>query len=236
MFPLRDSVPTRRFAVVTAAIIAINAAVWLGFELRDMNAAVASLGFYPCAVDGNCRSPESWPLALVTSMFAHAGWFHIGANMLFLWIFGNNVEDAIGRAGYALFYFGAGVAATASQTLVTLALGTPLDARVPSVGASGAIAGVLGAYLVLYPHARVRSLVFIFLFFTLVDVPAIAFLGIWFLLQLWEGGFSLVAPQTGGGVAFFAHIGGFAFGAFTAWVLLHRSPLQTVRAVAPGWR
>jgi membrane associated rhomboid family serine protease len=238
VFPLRDNIPTRRFPLVTAAIVAVNAAVWLGYELPHVNAAVSTLGFYPCAVDGSCRPGESWPLALLTSMFTHAGWFHIGGNMLFLWIFGNNVEDAIGRLRYAVFYLASGVVAMGSQTLVTLLFGTPQEARVPNIGASGAIAGILGAYLVLYPRARVRSIVFVFLFFTLVDVPAVAFLGFWFLLQLWQGGFGLVAPAAGGGVAFFAHIGGFTFGMLVAWLLFRRLWIyrpRSWRAAAPGW-
>jgi membrane associated rhomboid family serine protease len=236
MIPLRDSVPTKRFAVVTATIIAINAAVWLGYELPNVSRAVGRLGFYPCAVEASCRTPEAWPLAVLTSMFTHAGWLHIGGNMLFLWIFGNNVEDAIGRVRYALFYLAAGVVATASQAFVTLAFGTPLDARIPNIGASGAIAGVLGAYFVLYPRARVRSIVFIFLFFALLDVPAVAFLGIWFLLQLWDGGFGLLAPAAGGGVAFFAHVGGFLFGVLLAWLRFRRVPHWAVRPPLGGAR
>jgi membrane associated rhomboid family serine protease len=238
VFPLRDNVPTRRFPVVTAAIIAVNALVWLAYELPNVNAAVRTLGFYPCAVEGACRTSESWPLAIVTSMFTHAGWLHIGGNMLFLWIFGNNVEDAVGRVRYALFYVASGVVAMGSQALVTLSFGTALDARVPNVGASGAIAGVLGAYLVLYPRARIRSIVFVFLFFTLVDVPAVAFLGVWIVLQLWLGGVGLLAPADAGGVAFFAHVGGFAFGLLVAWLLFRRlwayRPTSW-RALAPGW-
>jgi membrane associated rhomboid family serine protease len=231
VIPLRDNVPVRRFSVVTAAIIAINAAVWLGYELPNVDRAVGELGFYPCAVDASCRAPgESWPLSLLTAMFTHAGWLHIAGNMLFLWIFGNNVEDAIGRVRYGLFYLSAGVVAMASQTFVTLAFGTPEDARIPNIGASGAIAGVLGAYLVLYPRARVRSVLFIFLFFTLVEVPAVAFLGVWFLFQLWQGGFGLVSPAAAGGVAFFAHIGGFLFGVVAAWLVFRRVRWERERA------
>ena len=239
VLPLRDNMPTRRFPAVTAAIIAVNAAVWLAYELPNVNGAVRALGFYPCAVDGSCTSPgESWPFALVTSMFTHASWLHIGGNMLFLWVFGNNVEDAVGRLRYAVFYLASGVVATGSQALVTLLFGTPHEARIPYIGASGAIAGVLGAYFVLYPRARIRSIVVILLFFTLVDVPAAAFLGVWLLFQLWQGGFGLVSPSAGGGVAFFAHVGGFTFGTLIAWLLFRRlwayRP-RSWRAVAPAW-
>jgi membrane associated rhomboid family serine protease len=237
VFPLRDDIRTRRWPVVTAAIIAANAAVWLLYELPNVNRGVATLGFYPCALDGACTgSGEPWPLALVTAMFAHGGWLHIGGNMLFLWIFGKNVEDAVGRLRYAAFYLAAGVVAMGTQSFVTLAFGTAAEARIPYVGASGAIAGVLGAYFVLYPRARVRSLVFFLFFFTLVDVPAVAFLGVWFAIQLWAGGFG--APSGDGGVAFFAHIGGFTFGIVVAWLLFRRlwtyRP-RSWRAVAPGW-
>jgi membrane associated rhomboid family serine protease len=233
VFPLRDNIPTRRFPLVTAAIIAVNAAVWFVYELPHVNAAVRTLGFYPCAVEGSCHPGESWPLALVTSMFTHGGWLHIGGNMLFLWIFGNNVEDAVGRVRYAAFYLLSGAVAMGSQTLVTLLFGTAEEARIPYMGASGAIAGVLGAYLVLYPRARVRSLIVVLP----ADVPAVAFLGVWFLFQVWHGGFGLVSPPAGGGVAFFAHVGGFTFGMLVAWFAFRRLWAFRPRswhAAAPG--
>jgi membrane associated rhomboid family serine protease len=142
--------------------------------------------------------------------------------MLFLWIFGNNVEDAMGKIRFLIFYLLAGIAATATQTFVTLWMGTDADAAIPNVGASGAVSGVLGAYLLILPTASVLTLVFYFL----IEVPAFFFLGFWFIFQLWEGGFSLVEPTTGGGVAFFAHIGGFVFGAVTVRLFMKRPPLQ----------
>jgi membrane associated rhomboid family serine protease len=147
-------------------------------------------------------------------MFAHASWLHIIGNMLFLWIFGNNVEDAMGRARFLVFYLLAGLAATALQATVTLTMGNPVEAQIPNVGASGAIAGVLGAYFLLYAAARVIALVPLFLFLLPVELPAVLLIGVWFLFQLWQGGFSLISPGAAGGVAFFAHIGGFAFGLF----------------------
>jgi len=155
-------------------------------------------------------------------MFMHGSWLHIIGNMIFLWVFGNNVEDAMGRIRFLLFYLLSGIAATALQTVVTLWMGTSSDAAVPNLGASGAVSGVLGAYLVLLPNASVLTLVFYFL----LEVPAGLFLGFWFLFQLWEGGFSLVNPQESGGVAFFAHIGGFVFGAATVRLWIKRPPLQ----------
>jgi membrane associated rhomboid family serine protease len=150
-------------------------------------------------------------------MFMHAGWDHILGNMLFLAIFGKNVEDAFGRLGYLVFYLAGGFAATALQTGMTLMFGSAADARIPNLGASGAIAAVLGAYIVLYPDSRIRTLVGWFP----VRIPAWIFLGGWFLYQFFEGNYALVHPDgTGGsGVAFFAHVGGFIFGVLVALVL-----------------
>jgi membrane associated rhomboid family serine protease len=159
-------------------------------------------------------------------MFMHGGWLHIGGNMLFLWIFGNNVEDAMGRVAYFLWYITAGLAATFLQTFITLHYGSLQDASIPNVGASGAIAGVLGAYFVLLPRAKVLSAIFLGFFFFLYEVPALFFLGFWFVFQAWQGGFSLVQPHSGGGIAFFAHIGGFVFGLLTVKLVARRRPLQ----------
>jgi membrane associated rhomboid family serine protease len=158
VIPLHDNVPTRSFPLVTLALIAVNAAVWLLYQVPDLDRSVVELGFFPCEVEGSCREHgEPWPVNAVTAMFLHGGWLHIIGNMLFLWIFGNNVEDAMGRLPFLVFYLLAGLAATALQAWVTLALGSPAAAEIPNVGASGAIAGVLGAYFVLFPFARVSS-------------------------------------------------------------------------------
>ena len=210
MLPLRDNVPTRRFPIVTVALIVANFAVWLFYELPDLNHAVIQLAFFPCEVENTCRTVgQSWEVTAVSSMFMHGSWLHILGNMLFLWIFGNNVEDAMGRVKYLIFYFLAGFAALALQSVITIATGTPQDAATPFLGASGAISGVLGAYLVLLPRAGVLSLLF---FFIPIVVPAWVFLVIWFGFQLISSSASLQHPETGGGVAFFAHIGGFVFG------------------------
>jgi membrane associated rhomboid family serine protease len=226
VFPLKDNVPTRSFPIVTATLIAINAAVWIFYQLPDLNGSVVELAYQPCEVTSSCPPGaavgEGWEVTWLTSMFMHGSWLHIIGNMLFLWVFGNNVEDAMGRLRFLAFYLLAGIAATALQTTITLWMGTADDAAVPNLGASGAVSGVLGAYLVLLPHASVLTLVFFFL----IEVPAGLFLGFWFLFQLWEGGFSLVMPQEGGGVAFFAHIGGFVFGAATVRLWAKRPPLQ----------
>jgi len=202
-------VPGRTVPVVTVTLIAANLAVFVLYQLPHLDRSVADYGFLPCRVDDTCPGlGSSWVVTAFTSMFMHAGWEHLLGNMLFLWIFGNNVEDAMGRVRYLVFYVLAGLAATATQTAVTLHAASTAAERIPSIGASGAIAGVLGAYFVLLPRARVLVWSFFFLF----EVPALVFLGLWFLFQLWSGGFSVLHPEQGGGVAFFAHIGGFAFG------------------------
>ena len=135
MLPLRDNVPTRRFPIVTVALIVANFAVWLFYELPDLNHAVIQLAFFPCEVENTCRTVgQSWEVTAVSSMFMHGSWLHILGNMLFLWIFGNNVEDAMGRVKYLIFYFLAGFAALALQSVITIGTGTPQDAATPFLG------------------------------------------------------------------------------------------------------
>lgn len=209
MIPLGDTIPTRRFPIVTVTVIALNVGVWIVYQLPRLEESVQVLGFQPCVVAGSCADQGApFPVDVLTAMFAHASWAHLIGNMLFLGIFGNNVEDSMGPWRFLVFYLVAGVVATALQLWVTLTFGTAEDATIPQVGASGAIAGVLGAYVLLYPLAGVVTLVLVFL----VEVPAVLFIGWWFLLQLWLGGFSLFFPEASGGVALFAHIGGFVFG------------------------
>jgi membrane associated rhomboid family serine protease len=229
MLPLRDNVPTRTTPVVTVGLIVANFIVWF-WELRGrgLEYHVARDGYYPCSVSPPCHvGPHlPWYEGAFTSMFMHGSWFHIAGNMLFLWIFGNNVEDAMGRVRYLLWYVAAGLAATALQSWVTLTFGTNQDASVPNVGASGAIAGVLGAYFLLLPRASVLTVFLLGFFIFLREIPAVFFLGVWFIFQLWQGGFSLLEPQSGGGIAFFAHVGGFAFGLATARLVTRREPLR----------
>ena len=216
MLPLSDGLPARRFPIVTIAIIAANFAVWLFYELPDLDGSVHQASFYPCTVDGSCSGPEPWGISWLTSMFLHGSWDHILGNMLFLAVFGKNVEDAFGRLGYLAFYLAGGFVATVTQTAMTLLAGTAADARVPNLGASGAIAAVLGAYFVLYPRSRVLGLIGIFP----VRISAWFFLGFWFLYQLFEANLGLLEAQAhGGGVAFFAHVGGFLFGLAVASLL-----------------
>jgi membrane associated rhomboid family serine protease len=232
VLPLRDNVPTRTFPVVTVGLIVANFIVWF-WELSrpGVDAHVIKDGYYPCSVHGPCLTNVGgehlvhdlpWWESTFTSMFMHGSWEHILGNMLFLWIFGNNVEDALGRVRFLFWYLAAGVVATATQTFVTLDFGTVRDASIPNIGASGAIAGVLGAYFVLLPRARVLTLII----FVFREIPAMWFLGIWILLQAWQGGFGLTHPDQTGGVAVFAHIGGFAFGALTVRLVAKRRPLQ----------
>jgi membrane associated rhomboid family serine protease len=209
VLPLSDGLPTRRFPIVNVSLIVGNFVVWLFYELPHLRSAAFHASFYPCTVNNTCRGPESWGVSWVTAMFLHGSWDHILGNMLFLAVFGKNVEDAYGAFRYLLFYFAGGFAATMTQTLMTLAFGTAADARVPNLGASGAIAAVLGAYFVLYPGSTVRGLVVIYP----IRLSAWFFLGAWFLYQLIEANFGAFgAGANGGGVAFFAHVGGFLFG------------------------
>jgi rhomboid family protein len=209
VIPLSDGLPARRFPIVNVALIAANFAVWIFYELPHLGSSVFHASFYACSVDAACRGPEPWGVSWLTSIFMHGSWDHILGNMLFLAIFGKNVEDAFGHLRYLAFYLAGGFVATMTQTAMTLLAGTAADARVPTLGASGAIAAVLGAYFVLYPESRVLTLVFVFF----VRIPAYVFIGIWFLFQLVEGNFGLFsAHANGGGTAFFAHVGGFLFG------------------------
>ena len=226
MLPLFDNIPTRRFPVVTYALIAANFGVWF-WELGARAGRIDHYAFYPCAVSGPCtglaRDHIAWFAGALTSMFLHASWVHILGNMLFLWIFGNNVEDVMGRLRFLVFYLASGFAAALTQAYVTLHWSGTAAASIPNVGASGAIAGVLGAYLILLPHARVLTLLFGFIPWRL---SAGFFLVAWFVFQLWQGDFSLTHPGQSGGVAFAAHVGGFLFGAVTLRAFQVRPPLR----------
>src|SRR6184192_2298305 len=214
MLPLRDNVPTRAFPAVTVGIIAVNVIVWIWeFTGTSVQTDVIHYGYYPCKIDAPCVGPAlqaqiPWYEEAFTSMFMHGGWEHIIFNMLFLWIFGNNVEEAMGRVKYLLFYLLAGIAALFAQVALSP------DSTLPTLGASGAIAGVLGAYALLHPRARVLTLIFIIFFVTLVEIPAWIMLGIWFILQFVPAIGQVATPDVagGGGVAYFAHVGGFLFG------------------------
>jgi membrane associated rhomboid family serine protease len=223
MLPLSDGLKSRNFPFVNVALIVANFAVWLFYELPHLNSSVFHASFYPCAVNNSCHAPEPWGVSWITAMFLHGSWDHILGNMLFLAIFGKNVEDAFGPIRYLLFYFAGGFVAMMTQTAMTLLFGTAADARVPNLGASGAIAAVLGAYFILYPTSRVLGLII----FWPVRLPAYVFLGFWFLYQLFEANFGLFkSSANGGGVAFFAHVGGFIFGLLVARLLVSTRRIQ----------
>ena len=215
MIPLSDGVLVQRFPLVNVALIAANFAVFVFYELPDLNAAISHASFYPCSIQNACSTPEPWGVSWITAMFLHAGWGHILGNMWFLAVFGKNVEDAFGRLGYLIFYFAAGFVATLVQTDMTL-ISTASHAG-PTLGASGAIAAVLGAYFVLYPNSRVHLLVRWFP----IRIPAWLYLGGWFLYQFVVGNYGLIHSKSGGsGIAFFAHIGGFVYGVLVAIALI----------------
>jgi membrane associated rhomboid family serine protease len=230
VIPLRDNVPTRHFPLVTVALIVANVLVYLLVQRAGLQAAqgpVDEYAFHPCEVDSSCPVVgQSWPLTAFTSMFMHADVVHLGGNMLFLWIFGNNVEDAMGRVRFLVFYLLGGLAATALQTAITLTTASAAAAAIPNLGASGAISAVLGAYLVLLPHARVLTAIFLVFIFFLREIPAFLFLLVYFGFQLWQANFQLQSPPESGGVAVFAHIGGFVFGLLAVRVFQSRRPLQ----------
>lgn len=216
MIPLRDENPSATVPVVTRALIGLNVLVFL-YELLlgpDLGAFLYAWGFTPVKLTLAVRYgdlpllPSAAPL--VTSMFLHGGWSHLIGNLWYLWIFGDNVEDALGHAGFLVFYLGCGVAASLFHYLAV-----PV-AAIPTVGASGAIAAVLGAYILRFPRARVLTLLPIFPFFQVVPLPAFLVLGLWFLFQFVLG---LGSPATGGGIAFWAHIGGFLVGLAVMWLL-----------------
>ena len=211
MFPISDVIPSRTLPVVTVSLIVLNSLVFLyewtlpQYGLQVFTAQYALI-------------PASFSLSSVlTSMFLHGGWMHIIGNMLYLWIFGDNIEDQLGHVGFLVFYLAAGAVAAVGQVIINPSSTTPM------VGASGAIAGVMGAYFVLYPQSRILTAVIILFYLELVEIPAIFFLGIWFLMQLLSGVGSLGASNAaGGGTAFFAHIGGFLSGLLVGAVLRAR--------------
>jgi membrane associated rhomboid family serine protease len=241
MFPYRDDNPTLATPVVTLILIAANVVFWvvvqgMGAE-PTLSRSVCELGLIPGEVLG--RLPEGFTVPMgrstvcvitgepswftpLTSMFMHGGWFHLIGNMWFLWVFGNNVEDSMGHLRYFAFYTLCGVAAAAAQTLVNPA------SAIPMVGASGAISGVMGAYIVLYPKVRVHMLVFLGIFITRIVVPAYLMLGYWFLLQIIGGGLA----QGEGGVAFWAHAGGFVAGALLIYIFRDPELVAKHRALA----
>jgi membrane associated rhomboid family serine protease len=223
MLPLTDLVVPRRIPWVTLTLVAASVGFWLAYQLpTGLEASVNEIGFRACSLAGDCPRDESpWLLTVVTSMFAHGGWAHLVGNMMFLVALGPRVEAEIGPARYGLLYLAAGLAATLAHAGVELAFMTQADSTVPSIGASGAISGVMGAYLVLFPFARILTLLLPMFF---LRVPAVGLLGVWFALQALEGIYGLTHPWAEPvGVAFFAHVGGFVAGFLLTIVLARRS-------------
>jgi membrane associated rhomboid family serine protease len=244
LLPLKDNIPTRMFPVVTVVIIVMNVIVYFGFEQGGWSApgndkVVVEYSFIPyelshtdrvceisdigndsCSTNAADSSQPNVLLTILTAMFMHGSFLHLAGNMLFLWIFGNNIEDAMGKPKFLLFYLLGGIVASLAQ------FATATTAVVPNLGASGAIAAVLGGYALLYPRARVVTLIFIVFFITLIELPALAVLGGWFVLQLLA---TASQPLGGGGVAVWAHIGGFVFGLLAVKLFASRAQVDYER-------
>ena len=223
MFPLRDDNPTLLTPFITLALIAANVVLWLyvqgaGMSPDEVATSICRFGMIPAEITGQTAGYEGIQLGedmppcefgglrwatLLTSMFMHGGWLHLIGNMWFLWLFGNNIEDSMGHLRFLVFYLLTGVAGALAH------LATATNSLVPTVGASGAISGVMGAYLVLYPRIKIETLFWLFIFIRIIPIPAWFVLGQWFALQLLSG---YLAPNVGGGVAFWAHVGGFVAG------------------------
>lgn len=242
MFPIRDDNPTLGTPAITVVLIGLNVAAWIlvqgmGAE-PTLSRSVCELGLIPGELLG--RIPEGYTLPMsremscvigpphwytpLSSMFLHGGWLHLIGNMWFLWLFGNNVEDSMGHGRYLVFYLLCGLAAASAQTLVNP------NSAIPMVGASGAISGVMGAYIVLYPRVRIHMLIFLGFFITRAVVPAYVMLGYWLLLQI-VGGLPALAEESGG-VAFWAHAGGFLAGAVLVLVFRDDDLVARHRALA----
>lgn len=220
MLPLTDVNPTRRTPYITYLLIAINVIVFitqLGYSPRQLQFVFIDQAIVPLLVTRDPFSTEMF-LDFIRSMFFHGGWLHLLSNMLYLWIFGDNIEDRLGKILYVVLYFASGFAAGLAQIAISP------QSEIPLVGASGAIAGVLGGYALLFPNASVRGLVFFGFFANVVELPAMLVLGFWFVTQLFNGAVSLGVDTMSGGVAFFAHIGGFVAGLALTWVFMRIVP------------
>jgi len=236
VFPLKDDIPTRSTPLVTVGLIAVNLLVFFyQASLQGIGspegasaaeAFVFEFGLVPCRLTGHCWAPAGLPspwMTIFTSMFLHGGFFHVGGNMLYLWIFGNNVEDTLGHGRFLVFYLVSGLAAALVQT------GFGPASAMPMIGASGAVSGVLGAYLVLFPRANVLTLLIFGFFIRFVRIPAVFVLGFWFVVQFLNGVLTWgarTAHGEGGGIAWFAHIGGFLAGMALLAILLPRPPVD----------
>ena len=231
MFPIGDEPNGRRITpVVNYALIALNVLAFV-YQLTLADRSLVEFIFRWGAVPDEVSAGQDL-FALLTSMFLHGGWAHIGGNMLFLWVFGDNVEDTMGHARYLVFYLLTGLAAGLAQVVVDP------SSTIPLVGASGAISGVLGAYILLFPRGKIRTLVFLGFFVTVVMIPAWVQIGLWIVLQFFNGfaALSIQTEETSGGVAYFAHIGGFLAGAVLVWLFHDRDAVARQRAARASSR
>jgi len=236
MLPLTDLVRPKRFPWVTLGLFAANVFLWIAYQLpTGLEESVDRIGFRACSIAGDCVDETlPWAVTATASMFAHGGWAHLVGNMVFLVAFGIRVEDRLGVARYLFLYVVAGYAATALQGGVELMWMAEEDTNIPGIGASGAISGVLGAYLALFPFARIVS-VLLPMFF--LRVPALALLAVWFALQALEGTYGLTHPEEEfAGIAFFAHVGGFVAGAVLATLMARESWPRALARSRPGGR
>lgn len=231
MIPLRDSVRSQRFPIVNLLFIAVNILVFL-YEMRlgrGLEEFFYTFGLVPTHfhyLGTQAAGLFSRMIPVFTSMFIHGGWLHLIGNMWFLWVFGDNIEDRLGHIRYILFYFLCGIVAGLAQVSIIP------DSQVPMVGASGAVAGVLAAYVLFYPRAQIRTLLFLFIFIEIIHLPALVFIGIWFLFQFAAGVGSLgTRPDMVQGVAWWAHVGGFAAGFLLAMLLGNRRRIKRRRVV-----
>ena len=227
MFPYRDANPSHRMPIVTVALIAVNVIAFL-WEISlgpRLETALFDLGVVPRKWVLLGHLPDLSLLAVLfpyfTSLFLHGGWFHVFGNMWWLWIFGDNIEDRLGHGRFLFFYLACGLAAGAAHTALSL------SSAMPAVGASGAVAGVLGAYLVLFPHARIQTLVPFFLYYEVVELPAVIVLGFWFVAQFLNGTAAIAMTSATGGIAWWAHIGGFLAGIAFLFLLGTSKKIET---------
>ena len=239
MFPLRDENPTELFPFVTVLLIATNVLVWLLVQGAGAGEpflrSLCAYGSIPGEITGSLPAGTTVPLGdarcaigglsgwtVLTSMFMHGGWFHLIGNMWFLWVFGNNIEDSMGHARYLVFYLLCGALAAGAHIVSDPGSG------IPTVGASGAISGIMGAYMVLYPRVRVHTLIFLVVYVRVIPMTALAVLGIWFGLQLFSG--LAAGSSAGGGVAFWAHVGGFVAGVVLVKLFARRNLVEAKHA------
>lgn len=210
MFPISDSLPMRRFPIITILLVAFTSYIFFKeITSPDPDAFINAFALIPSSI--SLSNPSTW-YTFITAIFLHGGFLHIISNMWFLWIFGDNVEDYFGPFLFLVLYFLAGIIGNVVQYMMMS------SSSVPLLGASGAIAGALGAYYILYPNSRIRTLLVLFIFVTIVDIPAAFMLGYWFILQVISSSGSISAAASSGGIAFFAHVGGFITGALFATI------------------